>query len=280
RETIALNLDGDAALWVDVVHFRRLLHACRQLATAESEDDCRQKLEEAVALYRGDFLAGFTLPDCPEFDEWQRQQTESLRRDLGWALERLGYLHEAAGELRQAIDYAQRWVNLDPLHEAAQRRLMALYARNGQRAAAYRQYQSCQRLLAEELGVEPQIETKQLYEQIQAGKIAPWQPAIRESAALPEWIAPSSEARFVGRQQELARLESYLEQALQGEGRVVFITGGAGRGKSSLLQAFARQAQERHPELVVTGGACSAISGAGDPYAPFRDAMALLCGEF
>jgi DNA-binding SARP family transcriptional activator/pimeloyl-ACP methyl ester carboxylesterase len=167
RESVALNEQAD--LWIDVIHFRRQLDICREITEVELDEDCCQKLAGAVDCYQADFLAGFTLPDCPAFDEWQLLQTEALRRDLGWAFGRLVHAHEARNDLHQAIVYAQRWVGLDPLHEPAQRRLIALYTRNGQRAEAHRQYQLCERLLAEELGVEPQPETKQLYEQTLRG---------------------------------------------------------------------------------------------------------------
>jgi DNA-binding SARP family transcriptional activator/pimeloyl-ACP methyl ester carboxylesterase len=164
REHVALN--KKAALWVDVVHFRRQLDACREATALEMDDDCRERLAAMVAYYQADFLAGFTLPGCPAFDEWQLLQTEGLRRDLSWALDKLVQVYEAQNDLGQAILYARRWVGLDPLHEPAQRRLIALYARNGQRAEAYYQYQACERLLAEALGVEPEPATKQLYEQL------------------------------------------------------------------------------------------------------------------
>ncbi len=171
REQVALN--DKAALRVDVHHFRHQLDVCREVAAEEIDDDCLQNLVAAAACYQADFLAGFTLPGCPAFDEWQLWQTEALRRDLGWALEKLVHAYEVRRDLTQAIVYAQRWVTLDPLHEPAQRRLIALYGRNGQRAEAHRQYQTCARLLAEELGIEPEPETKQLYEQIRKGEAAP-----------------------------------------------------------------------------------------------------------
>jgi DNA-binding SARP family transcriptional activator len=59
RESVALNRDAD--LWVDVLHFRQQLEACRK--TTDLDDDCRQKLASAVDLYQADFLSGFTLPE-------------------------------------------------------------------------------------------------------------------------------------------------------------------------------------------------------------------------
>lgn len=166
RESLAIDPTTD--IWVDVLHFRRQLESCKTVTNLDEES--RQKLANAVDLYQADFLAGFSLPDCPDFDEWQLLQTEALRRDLGWALEKLVHIHEEHNDLEQGIAYAQRWVRVDPLHEPAQRCLIALYARNGQQAEAHRQYQACERLLAKELGVEPQPETRQLYEEIRTGR--------------------------------------------------------------------------------------------------------------
>ncbi|NIU61937.1 MAG: tetratricopeptide repeat protein, partial [Pseudomonas stutzeri] len=90
--------------------------------------DCLAVLEEAVALYRDDFMAGFTLRDSGPFDEWQLFQTEGLRDELAGALERLVRCHSAQGEYEPAIGYARRWLALDPLHEPTHRHLMQLYA--------------------------------------------------------------------------------------------------------------------------------------------------------
>lgn len=75
---------------------------------------------------------------------------------------------------------------------------------------------------------------------------------------------------FVARDIELARLQSYLEQAVEGNGRVIFVTGEAGAGKTTLVTEFARQAQQNNGELLFVVGNCNAQTGRGDPYLPFR----------
>jgi DNA-binding SARP family transcriptional activator len=102
--------------------------------------DCSRLLTEAVTLYTDDFLAGFTLRDSPDFDEWQFFQAESLRQDLGAALEQLVRGLSAQDEYETAIPYARRWLSLDSLHEPVHRELMRLYAWSEQLAAAMRQY--------------------------------------------------------------------------------------------------------------------------------------------
>ncbi|MEZ4868583.1 MAG: AAA family ATPase [Caldilineaceae bacterium] len=84
---------------------------------------------------------------------------------------------------------------------------------------------------------------------------------------------------FVGRQRELAALNQVLDKMLAGAGQIHFVTGEAGRGKTSLLIEFARYAQARRHDLIVAAGSCDAFAGAGDPYLPFRDVLATLTGE-
>jgi predicted ATPase/DNA-binding XRE family transcriptional regulator len=84
---------------------------------------------------------------------------------------------------------------------------------------------------------------------------------------------------FVSREQELAHLDTFLKLALAGQGRVVFVTGEAGSGKTALVHEFARRAQDAHSHLIIAGGNCNAYSGIGDPYLPFREILALLTGD-
>jgi predicted ATPase len=86
-------------------------------------------------------------------------------------------------------------------------------------------------------------------------------------------------APFVARQRELEQLRAHLDQAMAGQGRMVFIAGEAGRGKTSLLYEFARQSMTAQPDLVVAGGSSDVYTGLGDPLLPFRDIFRLLAGD-
>ncbi|MFN2155665.1 MAG: BTAD domain-containing putative transcriptional regulator, partial [Anaerolineae bacterium] len=103
-------------------------------------------------------------------DEWQFFEGEGLREHVADALQRLVRWYDDQGEVESAIPHARRWLAMDPLHEPAHRELMALYARSGQRAAALRQYDECERMLDEELGVSPSPETTALYERVRDGQ--------------------------------------------------------------------------------------------------------------
>ena len=89
----------------------------------------------------------------------------------------------------------------------------------------------------------------------------------------------SSTPPFVAREDQLARLDASLQQALAGAGGVAFVTGEAGSGKTALLGEFARLSMQTHADLVVAAGNCSATTGIGDPYLPFREILQLLSGD-
>lgn len=163
RESVRLN--QTAHLWVDVEHFHSLLAECRNHNHGVDEvcPSCLPLLSEAVALHRDEFLAGFSLRDSPDFDEWQYFEAEGLRRDLVSVLQRLIQGHALGREFEPAITHARRLLTLDPLDEAAHRSLMQLYEWSGQHGAALRQYRECTRELEQNLGVGPLEETTQLY---------------------------------------------------------------------------------------------------------------------
>ncbi|TEU12039.1 MAG: hypothetical protein E3J21_22195, partial [Anaerolineales bacterium] len=84
---------------------------------------------------------------------------------------------------------------------------------------------------------------------------------------------------FVARERELAQLDGFLDLAMAGQGRVAFVTGEAGSGKTALVQGFTRRAQDAHADLIVASGNCNAYTGIGDPYLPFREILGLLTGD-
>jgi DNA-binding SARP family transcriptional activator len=152
RRQVAVVREG---VDLDVARFRSAIRA-----------PDRSALAGAVAVYEADFLEGFSLRDSPAFDEWQLLEAEALRGELAGVLRRLLTLDAGSGRLEDAVGWARRLVGLDPLDEAAQRALMELLARSGDRAAAIRQYRECARVLEAELGVAPGPETEAAYQAI------------------------------------------------------------------------------------------------------------------
>lgn len=245
------GFEAENGLWVDVLQFERLLAESRRHNHPDHEacPTCLPLLAEAVALYTGEFMAGFTLPDCPEYDQWQFFQGEHLRQELATALERLAHHYSAGDQVEQAIFYAQRRVELDPLHEPAHRQLMQLYAGTGQSAAALRQYQEYARLLQEELNLPPSPETTQLYETIKAGPYSLAPQAV--SQPKPPLSAPSLPApatAFIGRRQELAEIDRLLRA--EPDCRLLTLLGPGGAGKTRLALKAATEALDIFPDGV------------------------------
>ena len=89
-------------------------------------------------------------------------------------------------------------------------------------------------------------------------------------------LIDSRSAAFVGRDSELKRLDGFLDQAVAGTGRVVFITGEPGIGKTSLSDEFLRRARSRYPTLLISRGRCVEQYGTGEAYLPFLDAVGSL----
>ena len=122
----------------------------------------RGAFEEACLLYRGDFLAGFSLADCPEFDDWAFFRREALRGRLMHALERLVQDKNAAGEHFAAAAHAGRLVELDPLSEVYGRHLIRSLLLAGDRSSAERHYAALTQRLRDELEVAPEAATEAL----------------------------------------------------------------------------------------------------------------------
>lgn len=89
----------------------------------------------------------------------------------------------------------------------------------------------------------------------------------------------STESPFVAREQVLGGLAALLKIAQAGTGQIIFVIGGAGRGKSMVAQEFARRAQADDQKLLVASGYCNAHTGIGDPYLPFREILTMLTGD-
>ncbi|MCB0164311.1 MAG: tetratricopeptide repeat protein [Anaerolineae bacterium] len=202
-------------------------------------------LQAAVDLYRGDFLTGFYVLNAPDFENWMLAEQARLRELAVRTLHDLATHHTQQNNPAAGIRCLRRLLTLEPWREEAHRHLMLLLARNGQRGAALAQFDLCREILADELSVEPGVETVALYERIKAGELKPASTVDVAAKAdltppinnllhnLPPRLTP-----FIGRGQELDRLDNLLHSP---DVRLVTLIGPGGMGKTRLALASAER---------------------------------------
>jgi DNA-binding SARP family transcriptional activator/alpha-beta hydrolase superfamily lysophospholipase len=225
---------------LDVAAFTRLL-----------AEDTPEALRQAAALYRGELLAGFGVSEEP-WEAWLRQERERLREQVGEGLARLLAHQRKAYQLEAAVRTAAQLLALDPLQEPVHRTLMRLQGQLGQRGAALRQYQHCVSVLRSELGVEPEAETRQLYQEILQQRTA-----IRAAPAGRRPRVPKvpetrlAETPLIGRDAEAAQLREALDRAAGERGGLLVLLGEAGVGKSRLVEELIAHARRRDARVLL-----------------------------
>ncbi len=212
---------ADAGCGLDVADFEECLAAASR---SVSPDEARRSLASAVEAYAGVLLPGF-------YDEWLLGERERLAQSFTQALEEVAQLSEEVRDYPAAIGWAQRLLRQDPLHEPTYRRLMRLFALTENRAGALRTYHACVSVLEQELDVEPDRETRQLYERL---LLAGDQPP--PSASNDRRIPPT---RLVGRQAEWQQMLALWQRVSRGQSHLLLVWGEAGMGKSRLVEELA-----------------------------------------
>lgn len=225
-DTVQLN--PDLPVWLDVAEF----------AGCQAADP--PAWGRAVELYRGDFLAGY-------YDDWAVVERERLREAFLAVLEQLVEGLKARGEYERALAYARRLASEDPLREEAHGEVMRLCHLLGRDSEALQQYALCRQVLADELEAEPSAKMVALANEIDAQAQAPRSPHLpvaARSSLLPLLDWPE-QVPLVGRGAERAELARHLERAIAGQGGLLLLAGGAGVGKTRLMQEVARDAAWR-----------------------------------
>lgn len=165
RET-RLRLGPD--VWVDLTAFEagaRLLEppaggngAC----LTDDEDDRLQRLEETIALYRGE------LDECGEFGEWAVPHRERLQRQFLSLLTEVIPALARRGRTNDAVAYCRRAVEADPFAEPFQVALLTAYGWLGRQTAALDQYRDYRRTLARELALAPSAAVERAFKSAMA----------------------------------------------------------------------------------------------------------------
>ncbi len=144
HNSLGLNPDADIDLDLHTIEQAyALARSDRSSRSLPEGSDSLPLLQSAAAYRRGDFLAGFSLSDAPDFDDWETNQREVWNRRLGLILDRLSEIQFASGEFAGAAETASRWIALDVLNEVAYRRKMRAHFAAGERGQALETYEAC-----------------------------------------------------------------------------------------------------------------------------------------
>jgi ABC-type oligopeptide transport system substrate-binding subunit/DNA-binding SARP family transcriptional activator len=264
RDDIGINPGFDFE--IDTGQFARLVEAGQRTGKQTKTN----YLEQAVALYRGDFLADFYLVDSSNFEEWASSRRSAFRQMLLEALSELTALALNRGEVPKAEAYMHRQLEMDPFNEEITRQLIQTLSLQGKRAAALSLFETYRRCLSDQLNLEPGADLLELVKSVRVETNRKLDPRLKQG---PSGGLLTAAEPFFSRQAQLDQLQKHMGAALNGREQVLFITGEAGTGKTALMHEFARRSQSSLPGLLAIKGTCNAITGAGDPYLPFREIL-------
>jgi predicted ATPase/DNA-binding SARP family transcriptional activator/DNA-binding CsgD family transcriptional regulator len=235
-----VHLFPSGHVWTDVAAFE---------AAAR---DARHVDDPAVYWSAIDRYTGPLLPDDP-YEDWAAARRETLFSTYLSLLDDVARLHDARDECSEAIAALRRITDLEPVDEAAQVRLIQLYARTGRRALALRQYQQLVFALARDLDATPEPATQELFEAINRGGIslesagsADEQRAIRVPEARPAPTnLPHALSSFIGREREIDEVCRLITAH-----RLVTLTGPGCVGKTRLALEVGWRQAGRHRDGV------------------------------
>jgi DNA-binding SARP family transcriptional activator len=252
--TVALSSDT----FIDVQEFSKSIN---------SPSSEIKTLTEALNLYTGDFLEGFSLANSPQFDDWATTERERYQLMAMNGYSKLAHLHEVRRNYSIALESMQRALAFNPFQEELQRDVMRLLYLNGDRAGVIRQYETLRRLLIEEMGVPPMPETRALYDSIINDTFIAPRVESAGQISIASKVPENPLLPFLGREAELEVLKAQL-----GSGKLILLEGEPGIGKTRLLSEFiASQTQGKDSVCILQG--ISYELEQGFPYHPIVAAL-------
>ncbi|MEP6742988.1 MAG: BTAD domain-containing putative transcriptional regulator [bacterium] len=165
KQNFLLYRDGDYQLnsefsyRIDIEEFDRLLSEGENARRARKFEDCVRAYEQALDLYRGEFMQG-------SYEPWVEEQRTYYREQYLRLLESLAAVAETASDWQKAMQLAQLIVRQDQFREDIHCLILRAHAAMGNRGAVKEHYEGLKRILENELGVEPSAETRKLYQQL------------------------------------------------------------------------------------------------------------------
>lgn len=214
-------------------------------------------VQSALNAYRGDFLADFSLPDAPQFEQWMMTTREHLRHQVSAAFARVGEYVFEHGTIEEGLAIAHRWLAVDALDDAPHMLMMRLLLKDGQASAAVAHYDEYARLMREELELLPSVEMTTLIKKVlishEREKLVVQLPSALLSAITnhhahsPRHNLPAPHDQFFGR---VAVQQDIVKRLDQQWCRLVTLVGQGGVGKTRLATTVARNRLQQYADGV------------------------------
>jgi predicted ATPase/DNA-binding SARP family transcriptional activator len=240
RQSITITRIDD--IFFDVWEFERHINIANSLNSRPSSPrKLQQVLEQALVLYKGDFLPSLKTENAPELETWlfgerdrlQTMMTNALFLAMNTSLKRKRYT--------VGIEHGRRLIAIEPFYEKAYRLLMMLYASANNRTNALQVYEQLVTILADELDTEPEAESVTLYQQIKLHRFQVISPPTI-TATLPAIVG------------QYVAVDAVIEQVMtkldDPDCRMVTILGIGGVGKTQLAKHIARSRMEDYADGV------------------------------
>lgn len=251
RDRDRLRLGQSDQLNIDVVDFEQHARAGR--------------LDQAVALYAGDFLEGSELGE-PAFDHWAEQERTRLRSQFRQVLQDAVLEASNRGRWVDAIARAKRLQKLAPFDADAAKLAATTLLSAGRRGEALELLRQFAQRTEGELGIPVHADVQTLITRLSREPIATPGASRAQSAGIDSTALP-----FVGREAELSQLIALWQVVGEDTGALALIEGEAGIGKTRLIQELILNARSFGPVFVVSGRERAA--GAQLPYGIFGEAL-------
>lgn len=155
----AYQLNPELSFSIDTEEFEKHLAAAEKAKREKDDENLRVSLEAAYGLYRGEFMAGV-------YDNWAEERRHYFFEQFSRILNALAKQAFSDRRWSSVLKHSNEILKTDPFREDAHRLILKTYAAQGKRASVVEQYENLQKLLKQELGVEPAPETRKTYQEL------------------------------------------------------------------------------------------------------------------
>jgi DNA-binding SARP family transcriptional activator/predicted ATPase len=220
-ENHKIALLNSPSIEVDCFSFEQTILALRQKSFEEISNAQIERLEHILPFYQAPFMNGFFIKNAPAFENWVLLQREYYSGLLKEALLKISHFAYHTGQYQKSMEYSRHLLSNEPTQEEAHYNLMSIYALNGQRTLALKQYEICRQALLDTFGSMPNQKIVELYKRIR----------FQEEDGSVSRMLPLPTMPIYGREEDIHNVLSRLQQK---HCRILTLIGPGGIGKTHL----------------------------------------------